>query len=595
MKKVLLFLLVSVMSIGLLTACGGTKNQEVTTMMVSLASEPDTIDPALNSSVDGATYIIHTFSGLVGYEQTEDGNLELVADIAKELPEAEETDDGKVKYVFELKDDLKWSDGSDLTAHDLVYAWNRAANPLTAADYGYMFEVIDGYAEMTELDADENIVNPDAKLNIEASEDGKTFTVVLPVDIPYFLELCAFPTYMPVKENVVEGNEAWATSAETYIGNGPYKVVEFTTSELVVQRNEHYHFADKIVSDEIVFAFNEDDTSLLANYQNGSYLFIDNLPIEEIPALRENHPDEFKTMGQLGTYYVSFNVNDEKFTDFDEEEKVKIRQALSLMIDRNYIVEELSQAGEIPANGFVAMGLTEPDGSEYIENNGPNRDGKGYFSVVKEDYAANSEEAIVLLKEVAESSGAFTVTDEGEVSAEFPTLDYITNPSSLHEAIATYLQSAFAQYGINMTVATQEWGTFLNTRKEGNYSVARNGWLGDYNDPISFLDMWVTASGNNDVQLGKGDHAEYAGYSYDGQDGLTWQESYDQIIAAIKAEKDPETRFELMHEAEDLLMTTGAICPIFYYTDIYMVSPKIQGAFASPLGYKYFMYAEVTE
>ena len=160
--------------------------------------------------------------------------------------------------------------------------------PLTAADYGYMFEVIDGYAEMTELDADENIVNPDAKLNIEASEDGKTFTVVLPVDIPYFLELCAFPTYMPVKENVVEGNEAWATSAETYIGNGPYKVVEFTTSELVVQRNEHYHFADKIVSDEIVFAFNEDDTSKLANYQNGSYLFIDDVPIEEIPALRES-------------------------------------------------------------------------------------------------------------------------------------------------------------------------------------------------------------------------------------------------------------------------------------------------------------------
>ena len=175
---------------------------------------------------------------------------------------------------------------------------------------------------------------------------------------------------------------------------------------------------------------------------------------------------------------------------------------------------------------------------------------------LSKDYAANSEEAIVLLKEVAESSGAFTVTDEGEVSAEFPTLDYITNPTSLHEAIATYLQSAFAQYGINMTVATQEWGTFLNTRKEGNYSVARNGWLGDYNDPISFLDMWVTASGNNDVQLGKGDHAEYAGYSYDGQDGLTWQESYDQIIAAIKAEKDRETRFELMHEAEDLLMTT---------------------------------------
>ena len=618
MKRILLLLLVSVMSIGLLTACGGssddgTKETEATegtegtegasegsgdvetTMTVALASEPDTIDPALNSAVDGATYIIHTFSGLVGYEQQEDGTLELRADIAKELPEAEPTDDGKVQYVFELKDDLKWSDGSDLTAHDLVYAWNRAANPMTAADYGYMFEVIDGYAEVTELDDNDELVNPDAKLNIEASEDGKTFTVVLPVDVPYFLELTAFPTYMPVKEDVVEGNEAWATKAETYVGNGPYKAVEFTTSSLVVQRNEHYHFADEIVSDEIVFAFNEDDTSLLANYQNGSYLFIDNVPIEEIPALRENHPDEFVTTGQLGTYYVSFNVNDIKFDDFDVEETTKIRQALGLMIDRNYIVEELSQAGEIPANGFVAMGLTEPDGTEYIDNNGPNRDGEGYFSVDADDYAANSEQAIELLREVADSSGLFTVDEDGVVSDDFPVLDYITNPTSLHEAIATYLQSAFAQYGIDMTVATQEWGTFLNTRKDGDYSVARNGWLGDYNDPISFLDMWVSASGNNDVQLGKGDHAEYAGFSYDGQDGLTWAESYDQIIAAVKAEKDDEKRFELMHVAEDLLMSTGAICPIFYYTDIFMVSPSLEGAFASPLGYKYFMYASVTE
>jgi oligopeptide transport system substrate-binding protein len=619
MKKLLSLILVLVMSISLLTACGngdkdsgGDTNETAETteagdetedaevpvsdggMVLALASQPDTIDPALNSSVDGASYIIHTFSGLVGYSQKDDGSLELVADIAKELPEPEETEDGMVQYVFELKDDLKWSDGSELTANDLVYAWNRAADPETGADYGYMFDVIDGYAAMTETDDDGKVVNPDATLNVTASEDGKTLTVVLPVDVPYFYELCAFPTYMPVKEDIVAENEGWATSADTYIGNGPYKAVTFDKSSLVVQKNENYHNADAILTDEIVFAFNGDDTSLLANYKSGSYLFIDNVPNDEIKSLQQEYADEFFIEGQLGTYYISFNVNDEHFSDFSHEEKTKIRQALSLMIDRNYIVEEIGQAGQVPANGFVPMGLTEPDSAEYVSKNGPNRDGNGYYSVDAADYSANSDQAITLLEEVAESSGLYTVSDDGMVSTEFPTIDYITNEGTGHEAIATYVQGVVQQYGINMNVETQEWNTFLNTRKDGNYSVARNGWLADYNDPISFLDMWITNSGNNDSQLGRGDHASFAGYSYNG-DGKTWAESYDAIIAQVKASKDPVERFELMHQAEDILMSTGAICPIYYYTDLFMSSPKLEGAFVSPLGYKYFMYATVNE
>jgi len=565
-------------------------------LTLHVGAYPDTIDPALNSAVDGATYIIHAFAGLVGYRQKADGSLELYADCAKELPVAQERPDGKVEYVYELKDGLKWSDGSDLTAHDFVYAWNRAANPLTAADYGYMFEVVDGYAEMTEMDDDGNLVNPDAKLNVTASDDGKTLTVVLPVDVPYFNELAAFPTYMPVKEDVVEGNEAWATVAETYIGNGPYKVVEFSQSQLIMEKNEYYHDAESVVTNKLVFAFNDDDTSTLANFQNGSYLFIDQVPNDEIKSLQEQYPDEFFIEGQLGTYYVSFNVNDENFKAFGEADKAKIRKALGLMIDRNYIVEEIGQAGQVPAAGFVPMGLTEPDGkTEYIAKNGPNGDGAGYYSVDPDDYEKNCEEAVALLREVAESTGLFTVDENGVVSKEFPTIAYLTNEGTGHEAIAINLQATFAQYGINMTIEKQEWATFLNTRKNGDYSVARNGWLGDYNDPISFLDMWITSSGNNDSQFGKGEHATYAGYTYKGEGGKTWAESYDKIIAEVKASKDPEERFALMHEAENILMETGAICPIYYYTDIYMKSTDLQGAFASPLGYKYFMYAYVEE
>jgi oligopeptide transport system substrate-binding protein len=563
-------------------------------LTLHVGAYPDTIDPALNSAVDGATYIIHAFAGLVGYRQKADGSLELYADCAKELPVAQERPDGKVEYVYELKDGLKWSDGSDLTAHDFVYAWNRAANPLTAADYGYMFEVVDGYAEMTEMDDDGNLVNPDAKLNVTASDDGKTLTVVLPVDVPYFNELAAFPTYMPVKEDIVEGNEAWATVAETYIGNGPYKVVEFSQSQLIMEKNEYYHDAESVVTNKLVFAFNDDDTSTLANFQNGSYLFIDQVPNDEIKSLQEQYPDEFFIEGQLGTYYVSFNVNDENFKAFGEADKAKIRKALGLMIDRNYIVEEIGQAGQVPAAGFVPMGLTEPDGkTEYIAKNGPNGDGAGYYSVDPDDYEKNCEEAVALLREVAESTGLFTVDENGVVSKEFPTIAYLTNEGTGHEAIAINLQATFAQYGINMTIEKQEWATFLNTRKNGDYSVARNGWLGDYNDPISFLDMWITSSGNNDSQFGKGDHAKYAGYTYKGEGGKTRAESYDKIISEVKASKDPEERFALMHQAENILMETGAICPIYYYTDIFMKNTDLQGFFASPLGYKYFMYAYV--
>lgn len=579
MKKSLALILAVVMVLCLgLTACtgnGGT--QAKSEMTICVGPYPDTIDPALNSAVDGATYVIHAFAGLVGYEQAEDGSLKLVPDCAKAFPEAVETEDGKVSYTYELKDGLKWSDGSDLTAADFVWAWNRAIAPETAADYGYMFDCIDGYAE--------------GKLNVTASEDGKSLTIVLANDVPYFNELLAFPTYMPVKQSVVEGNDSWAIDAATYIGNGPYKVTEFTQGQMVMEKNEYYHNADAVKTDKIIWPFNEDDSSLYANFQNGSYLFIDSVPNDQIDAIEAQYPDEYKVTGQLGTYYVSFNVNDEALKDFTEVEKISIRKALGLLLERNYICSDIGKAGQVAANTFVPMGLTDVDGvTEFRANaNG----GNGYFSVDAADYEANCAEAIKLLADVAKSSGKFTV--DGDTVSGFPTLTYITNEGTSHEQIATYMKEVYETYGITMKIEVQEWNTFLDTRKKGDYSFARNGWLADYNDPISFLDMWLTESGNNDCQFGKDAHATYAGYSYDGKDGLTWAESFDVIIAKIKASKDPAERYELMHQAEDILMSTGAICPIYYYTDQFMCSTSIEGSFVSPLGYKYFMYAYVAE
>lgn len=590
-----------------LAGCGGTGNTDGTnaatdamnetkapvdpanladTMTICVGPYPDTIDPALNSAVDGATYVIHAFAGLVGYEQAEDGSLKLVADCAKELPEAVTLDDGKVSYTFDLKDDLKWSDGTALTAEDFVWAWNRAADPKNGADYYYMFDVIDGFAA---LEAGEE----GAKLNVTASEDGKSITVVLKNTCPYFFELCAFPTYMPLKKDIVENNGSWATKAETYVGNGPYKVTELSLSQMVMEKNEYYHNADAVATKKIVWPFNEDDNSLLTNFKNGDYLFIDSVPNEQIETIEKDFANEYAVSGQLGTYYVSFNMNDKTFADFTEDEKISIRKALGLLLERNYICTAIGKAGQKPANSFVPIDMTDADGAtEFVATNGVNRDGKGYFSVDAADYAANCNEAVELLKAVAKSSGKFTVDEEGTVSG-FPTITYITNEGTAHEELAGYMQGVYATYGITMKIEVQEWGTFLDTRKNGNYSFARNGWLSDYNDPISFLDMWISTSGNNDCQFGKDAHAAYAAYSYNGQDNLTWAESYDKLIAEIKATSDPAKRFELMHQAENILMSTGAICPIYYYTDQYMCSEKIDGFFPSPLGYKYFMYATV--
>ncbi len=554
---------------------------------VCLASEPASLDPALNSAVDGATLINHLFSGLAKWGQDASGNLELQADCAQELVEGVMNDDGTVTYTYTLKDGLTWSDGKPVTASDFVFAWNRAISPETAADYGYMFEVVDGYA--------------DGKLNVEATDD-KTLVVTLANTVAYWNELLAFPTYMPVREDVVS-NEAWATDPSTYVCNGAYTMTNWDhNSVITLTKRADFHDADKVTMEEINFYLSDDSNNMLANFENGDWQFIDDVPTNEIASLKETYPDNFVTAGQLGTYYVCWNINENilpSSSTLTGAEKAaaenEIRNALALLIDRNYIVNDVAQGGQVPASSFVAMGLTDADGSQFYENAGGNSF-NGYYDVSEAAYESNWAAALETLKKY------YTFDEATQQFSDFPTLTYLYNTSEGHKAIAEAIQATFAGIGITMNLENQEWATFLDTRKAGNYSIARNGWLGDYNDPISFLDMWTTQSGNNDVQFGKGDNAKVQAYSLDLTDlgydtkveNGTWAETYDVVIADIKSCTDTNTRYALMHRAEDLLMSTGCICPIYYYTDLYMKSSNVQGFFSSPLGYKYFMYCTIT-
>ena len=583
MKKIVALVLALMMALSCMVMASA---EAKTSISVCLSSEPDTLDPALNSAVDGATMIAHLFAGLANWAQDEKGALVIVPECATELPAPVANEDGTVTYTYTLKDGLTWSDGKALTAGDFEFAWKRAASEALGADYGYMFEVVKGYPNDLAVDA----------------IDDKTLVVTLNNAVAYWNELLAFPTYLPVREDVV-ANEAWATEPATYISNGAYTMSAWAHSSIItLTKNPNYWNAANVTMDEIKCYLSDDANNMLANFEKKDWQLIDDVPTAEIPNLKVKYPEEFVIAGQIGTYYVNWNVNqnllpaDSTLTGVEAElANAEIRKALGLLLDRNYIVEEIGQAGQVPASSFVAMGLTDADGSEFYKNCNQSEEYLGYYNVSQDAFEDNFVAAIETLKKY------YAFDEENYVFTNVPSMEYLYNTSEGHKAIGEYIQSTLAAVGINMTLVNQEWNTFLNTRKEGDYFVARNGWLADYNDPICFLDMWVSGSGNNDVQFGKGAHAELKMYDLDltafgldvkVEDG-TWAETYDVLISAVKACTDNTNRYAMMHIAEDMLMATGCLTPVYFYTDIYMIDDAVEGFFSNPLGYKYFMYTTI--
>ena len=271
-------------------------------LSVCLASEPDTLDPALNATVDGATLVSHLFAGLARWDQTPEGKLQIVADCARELPQGVVNADGSITYTYTLKEGLKWSDGKPLTAHDFAYAWQRAASYDLAADYGYMFEPIAGYEDV-------KAGTPGAKLQVEAVDDLQ-LVVTLSRPIHYWNELLAFPTYLPVRRDVVEGNEAWATNPETYVSNGAYTMTNWRhNSVITLEKNPYYH--GDVSMESIRFFLSDDANNMLTNFKNGTWQLIDDVPTNEIPALKQQYGEQFVVSGQIGTYYLCWNANED--------------------------------------------------------------------------------------------------------------------------------------------------------------------------------------------------------------------------------------------------------------------------------------------
>lgn len=539
MSKLTVVFLMLTLVLSSFTGCANKTTAGKSVIRYDLGAEPKTLDPALNSAVESGTVIENAFEGLTKFGEGD----KPVAGVAETW---DVSPDG-LTYTFHLRKDTKWSDGKAVTAKDFEYAWKRAVNPDTAAEYAnYFYYLKNGEAVNTKKAGLDD-------LGVKATDDN-TLVATLESATPYFLQLTAFPTYMPVRQDVVEANKtAWATKAATYVSNGPFKLTDWRPKDkIVLEKNTNYWNAKNIKLDKIEFTMIEDQTSRLSAYRSGQLDYIESPPSQEIPSLLEKK--EAVALPYLGTYYFSINMTDKAASIDPAAAKalsdVRVRKALALAIDRDALVKNVLKAGQKPATGFVPPGIPATAGGDFTI--------KDYF-----EPKGNVDEAKKLLAEAGYPDGK-----------GFPKLTFIYNTGSGHQNVAQAVQDMWRKnLGINIELANQEWKVFQVTRTNKDYLIARDSWIGDYMDPMTFLELFTSSSGNNNP-----------GYK---------NPAYDAKIAAAKKEADPATRDKLLRDAEELLMTDMPIIPIYYYVNIAMIKDNVKGVRKSQLGFVFFNDAYV--
>ena len=522
-----------------------------------IASEPETIDPGLISSVDGSTYTQHQFENLMKYQMVaenpaDDVNMQNTEVVLGQAASYEVSDDLCV-YTFTLRDDIFWSDGEPVKAGDFVYSWQRLVDPETASDYGYFLDNI--VLNAAAIQAGEK---DKSELGIKAIDD-KTLEITLEAPCAYFLEMCAFASLVPLRQDVVEGSDNW-TDPGNIVVNGPYKVVEWVHDSYIrMEPNEYYYDAANLGPDAIVWWLSDSETAILSAYQSGEYDFIESFPTDLIETLQAS--GDCFINPYVGTYYLYLNCS--KITDW------RVRAAMVLSVDRENIVENVTQGGQVPATGFVASGILDSTGTDFAF--GVSELGAIYNTLQKmypdadlSTYAGKCELAKQLYDE-AVAEGAWDANT---------TVVYNFNTSETHKAIAEACGSDWQTVlGMNITLENQEWATYTNGLSEHGFGVARLGWIADYNDPVTYLELMVT--GNS--------------YNY----GLYSDESFDADIAQAKASLAGPERDALLYRAEETLFGEGGfpVCPIYYYTNMYCMTGLTNVGYTG-MGYFFFWYAQ---
>ena len=534
LRKICAVALTLTLGMSVFAGCGNSDSADSGRKLIyNLGEDPETIDPTLNTSSGAGSIIENAFEGLMRLDENE----KAVPGVAEKM----DISDDQLVYTFTLRKDAKWTDGEPVTAKDFEYSWIRALTKETASEYAYQLFYIKNAENFYEGKATRE------ELGIEVVDDH-TLKVTLEAPTAYFAELTAFTTYFPLREDIVSANpEGWATEPETYVSNGPFKLTQWDMKDqLIFEKNENYWNKDEVKLPGVVFKLVTDQNTAYASLKSGDFDMVDTVPPAEIEGGKKE--GLVTIYPNLATYMLVLNVGKQDTLSADVKKALsnpKVRKALSLAIDRKGIVENVTKSGQIPAYSFVPKGISNDKGEEFAN--------KEYYDA----NVANIEEAKKLLAEAGYPNG------EG-----LPTLEFMYNTEGDHSLIAQAVQQDWAKIGVKVELANQEWKVFLNSRQQGQYQIARHGWSGDYVDPMTFLDLWVTGGGNND-----------AGYS---------NPEYDKIVAAAKKEADQTKRWELMRQAEDMIMEDMPIIPLYYYTKVKGAKPEVKGVRVSALGHVFF-------
>ncbi|PZD96432.1 peptide ABC transporter substrate-binding protein [Paenibacillus sambharensis] len=507
---------------------------------MNLHAEPPTLDPGMTQDNTSGTVLNAVMEGLTTVDK--DGNVQ------PGMAEKWEVSEDNLTYTFTILDGATWSTGEPVTAHDFEFAWKRVLDPTKETPSPYAYQLY--YLKNAEA-YNTGEIKDASQVGVKAQDD-KTLVVELHSPTAYFLNLLSFYTYYPVNKAVVEANPKFAAEAATHSTNGPFLLTEWNHNEsLLLTKNPNYYDADKVHFTEVRLAIINDSNTELSMYETGDLDWAGRptgeIPIDMIPSLKEDSEANLQIQGIATTYYFNFNTTKEPY------DNVNIRKALAMAIDRKAIVEKVTLGDQIPAFGFVPYGIKGQNDT--------------FRDEVKDSYFTEDvEQAKTLLAKGLEEKGL----------TKLPTIELIHNEGEGHKKLATAIADMWkTNLGVDVSVQSQEWGVFLTNRTNLNYQVARAGWGADYNDPMTFLDMWITGGGNNDT-----------GFS---------NAEYDGLIKKAQTSSDPAERMEAMAAAEKILMDEMPILPIYYYTGIWMQKPYVQGVWIDYSGEIRFNYGYIAE
>ncbi|EDB2181694.1 oligopeptide ABC transporter substrate-binding protein OppA [Salmonella enterica] len=492
----------------------GVQLADKQTLVRNNGSEVQSLDPHKIEGVPESNVNRDLFEGL------------LISDVeghpSPGVAEKWENKDFKV-WIFHLRKNAKWSDGTPVTAHDFVYSWQRLADPNTASPYASYLQ----YGHIANIDDIIAGKKPATDLGVKALDDH-TFEVTLSEPVPYFYKLLVHPSVSPVPKSAVEKfGDKW-TQPANIVTNGAYKLKNWVVNErIVLERNPQYWDNDKTVINQVTYLPISSEVTDVNRYRSGEIdMTYNNMPIELFQKLKKEIPNEVRVDPYLCTYYYEINNQKAPFSD------VRVRTALKLALDRDIIVNKVKNQGDLPAYSY-----TPPytDGAKLVEPE--------WFKWSQEK---RNEEAKKLLAEAG-----FT--------ADKPlTFDLLYNTSDLHKKLAIAVASIWKKnLGANVKLENQEWKTFLDTRHQGTFDVARAGWCADYNEPTSFLNTMLSDSSNNT--------AHYK------------SPAFDKLIADTLKVTDDATRSELYAKAEQQLDKDSAIVPVYYYVNARLVKPWVGG------------------